>query len=526
FADNPSLEAVDLIYRGRPLGSTYDGENAEEIITTFQNIRISGGFDYFIDENWVFNANYTWSNSDMNRITPREYDGVKFQEQILLGAYNPFGTAIVSPDLISPKDGISSAGNSKEDIDQFTFRRVDNSKVTQSVAEAVISGETPLNLPGGAVAIAIGGQYRSLDLSDIPDGRWQTGNNGVLETVPAVYGTQDVYAFFGEMAIPLFDRLEIQTALRYENYGEQGGDTLDPKISAKFDITNNLFARGSWGSSFQTPSLRQLAGSVSIAGVVDPIDPIAGNFSLSVVTLGAPDLTPQSSENINIGLVYRSDAGLDISVDYWTYDYQGLILPGADPQAIIDAVFAGDLPADRVVRDAVGQPQAIYATYENRGSAKANGFDFVARYSMDIFKTSKVTFDLSSTYITKYLSSEFGDILGSRNFANGFGSTPNFKLNGGITLNADNHTVNVTARHIGAYSDGQFNNPIDAQTTIDMRYSLFLEDFLGDGGASFGIGVTNLFDKRPPRIHSRPLFDNEVHDPRGRIIYTTLKKLF
>jgi iron complex outermembrane receptor protein len=79
----------------------------------------------------------------MNRITPREYDGEKFQEQLLLGTFNPFGTAIISPELISPKDGVSLAGNSQGDIDNFTFRRVDNSKVIQSVAEAVISGETP-----------------------------------------------------------------------------------------------------------------------------------------------------------------------------------------------------------------------------------------------------------------------------------------------------------------------------------------------------------------------------------------------
>ena len=47
---------------------------------------------------------------------------------------------------------------------------------------------------------------------------------------------------------------------------------------------------------------------------------------------------------------------------------------------------------------------------------------------------------------------------------------------------------------------------------------------MSDEGATLGIGIINIFDEDPPRIDARPLFDNEVHDPRGRQIYITYKQ--
>lgn len=55
--------------------------------------------------------------------------------------------------------------------------RNDSAQVTQSVADIILSGETGLELSGGNIAVAVGGQYRELELEDIPDGRYQSGTN-------------------------------------------------------------------------------------------------------------------------------------------------------------------------------------------------------------------------------------------------------------------------------------------------------------------------------------------------------------
>ncbi len=525
FAADPTLTAVDVIYRGRPLGADADGDNLKDIETVFTNLRLVAGFDYELGDNWLLNGSYTWSNSDFSRAAPHDWDIPAFQDAIIGGAWNPFGTRVATPGLTSPKDGASVAGNSDDVFNTFALIRNDQAQVTQSVAELILSGETGITLPGGNVSLAVGGQYRTLELEDIPDGRYQSGDNRLNETIPATFGEQNAYAVFGEVVLPITDRLQIQGALRFEDYGENGGDTLDPKVSGKYDITDNIALRASYGTSFQAPSIRQVAGVVSSATINDPADPGGGAFIITVITQGSPDLTPQSAENINVGLIFRSDIGLDFSVDYWMYDYEGLILPGADPQFIFDEVFAGMLPADRATRDGVGQPATAIAQFENQGSATAKGFDVVGRFKTEA-GPGDLTFDASSTIITEYESSEFGDIKGSRNFTNGFGSTPDFKINGGVTYEWGNHLVNLTTRHIGAYSDDQTGNAVDSQTTLDLRYQLYLEDVLGGQGTSIGIGAVNLLDEDPPALTARPLFDTEVHDPRGRQIYITVKHSF
>jgi iron complex outermembrane receptor protein len=525
FAADPTLQAVDLIYRGRALGADADGGNLADAETVFTNIRYVAGLDYDFDGNWLLHTNFVYSNSDYTRRQPRDWEVSTFAAQIEAGNWNPFGTRLANPDLVSPKDGVSVAGNDVTVFNTFALSKNDQRRVEQTVLEVILSGETGLALGGGKAAMAVGAQYRDLSLDDLPDGRYQSGNNRLNETIPAVFGTQDVYAVFGEVSLPFLDTLVVDASIRFEDYGNQGGDTTDPKVSAKFDFNDNWFVRGSWGSSFQAPSIRQIAGVVSTATINDPAA-INEAFIVTVVTQGSPSLTSQSAENINVGLVYRTDAGLDVSIDYWTYDYEDLILPGADPQFIFDQVFLGNLPPERALRGPDGQPASVIAEFENQGDATASGLDFVGHYNMELASGAILTFNVGSTVITEYDSSEFGDIKGSRNFSNGFGSTPDLKLNGGVTWSQGDHLVNLSARHIGSYNDDQTSETVDSQTTVDVRYQLVLDGFLGGETTTLGIGITNILDEDPPALNARPLFDTEVHDPRGRQVYLTLKHGF
>lgn len=525
FANDASLQAVDLIYRGRPLGADADGPNQKDIFTIFTNTRFVGGFDYAINDDWLVYGSYTWSNSDYSRTAPREWDIPVYGDQIAAGNWNPFGTRIANPGLISPKDGVSIAGNSQEVLSTFDLFRTDSSLVRQSVAELTVSGVTGLELPGGDVAVAVGGQYREVQLRDVPDGRYQNGDNRLNETVPPVFGEQDVYAFFAEADFPILDWLQVQAAIRYEDYGDQGGDTTDPKISFKADLTDEFSLRGSYGTSFQAPSIRQSAGIVGVGTVTDPADVSAGAFIITVITQGSENLIPQSATNINFGLIYNADWGFNISSDFFYYDYQDLILPGADPQFIFDQVFAGNLPADRALRGPDGQVATAIANFVNGGSSKVNGFDIVADYQTDLDK-GILDFAFKTTIITRFESSEFGDIKGSRNFTNGFGSTPDLRANLGVTYTLDNHRVNITARYVGSYEDDQTVQEIDSQTTVDIRYDISLEGLITEEETRLSIGAVNIFDELAPRLNARPFFDTEAHDPRGRQLYLSFKQSF
>ena len=85
--------------------------------------------------------------------------------------------------------------------------------------------------------------------------------------------------------------------------------------------------------------------------------------------------------------------------------------------------------------------------------------------------------------------------------------------------------VNVSVRYITDYTDDQAMLTIDSQTTLDARYSYM---FSGAGSSEYTLtlGAVNIFNEDPPTIDDRPLFDNEVHDPRGRQVYLSGKMSF
>ncbi|AMS29754.1 hypothetical protein AEM38_10350 [Hyphomonadaceae bacterium UKL13-1] len=530
FAANPALQAVPVIFRGRPIGAAGDGSKAPDMVTTFNNQRLATGFDYEFSDTLTLSGSYTYAENSYRRSQPHDFDSALFQQAINNGVWNPFGTSISNPTLVG-RDGRSVAANTNSELGTFSFTINDTGRTVQQAADLILSGETGFKLAGGAMTFALGVQRRSVGFENTPDGRRQSGANGRDEIEPAIpYTKQEVWAAFGEIALPLMDRLNVSAALRYEDYGSNGGSTVDPKISAKFDVTDFLSLRGSYGTSFQAPSIRQVAGTVGNASVNDP--PNAGSFNVTVFSQGSSSLESQSASNLNLGFILNTQIGLKMSVDYFTYDYSNLILPEGDPQFIVDEVRAGRLPASRVVRDGAGQLRQVFTQFQNRGDSEAAGIDINLRYSPKWFDSIDITFDGTSTIITEFRSTDFagldgkGDLKGSRNFANAFGSVPDFKLNAGVTIERGSHSVNLSGRYIDSYTDDQTSAPIKSQLTVDARYTLSLEGLLGGDGTSLTVGAVNLLDVDPPALTGRPGYDNEVHDIRGRQIYVSLKHIF
>jgi len=214
-----------------------------------------------------------------------------------------------------------------------------------------------------------------------------------------------------------------------------------------------------------------------------------------------------------------------MSLDWFYYDYKDLILQDFAAQTVFDLVNSGNLDPSRALRSPDGQAATAISNFVNGGDAQISGFDLVTSYSTDMLG-GEGKFDLKSTWLVQFDSSEFGDILGNRNFTNGFGSTPDFRVNGGFTFATGPHAFNITGRYIGSYTDDQSNNSIDSNTTIDLRYDVQLDEFIGGEGTIMSVGAVNVFDQLAPRLEDRPFFDTEVHDPRGRQLYVSIKQTF
>ena len=426
--------------------------------------------------------------------------------------FNPFATQFTS----SP--------NSQNVIDSFTGRQSIDSESNLEVAEAFLSTEL-FEMDGGVAGIAVGVQYRYQDLFQDHDSQSNQDKFAFVIGNPDIGGEQDVVAVFGELALPVSDDIDIQIALRYEDYGGSIGDTIDPKLAVSWRATDDFSLRASISTSFRAPSIFQRdGGGTGLNQVSDPIT--GGTFFAAVRSSGNEDLVPEESTAFNVGFSFEPVDDLSIEVDYWSFDFTNLITQESF-QAILNAEPQNP---DRVVR--VGDPLngpiiRINTTYVNANSLETSGLDLVANYKID---TDMGTFtpNLSATYILAYdlVDPQAGQIdgVGSRNYNNIGTSTPELKANFGLNWTHENYSANIFARHIDSYTDDQNDlREIESHLTWDAQLNIDLGGILEtDAAYILTFGGVNLTDQDPPQVYTNGGFDSKVHDPRGRQVYARL----
>ena len=426
--------------------------------------------------------------------------------------FNPFATQFTT----SP--------NSQNVIDSFTGRQSIDSKSNLEVAEAFLSTEL-FEMDGGVAGIAVGVQYRYQDLFQDHDSQSNQDKFAFVIGNPDIGGEQDVVAVFGELALPFSDDIDIQIALRYEDYGGSIGDTVDPKLAISWRATDDFSLRASVSTSFRAPSIFQRdGGGTGLNQVSDPIT--GGTFFAAVRSSGNEDLVPEESTAFNVGFSFEPVDDLSIEVDYWSFDFTNLITQESF-QAILNAEPQNP---DRVVR--VGDPLngpiiRINTTYVNANSLETSGLDLVANYKIET-DIGTFTPNLSATYILAYdlVDPQAGqiDAVGSRNYNNIGTSTPELKANFGLNWTHENYSANIFARHIDSYTDDQNDlREIESHLTWDAQLNIDLGGlFETDSAYILTFGGVNLTDQDPPQVYTNGGFDSKVHDPRGRQVYARL----
>lgn len=86
------------------------------------------------------------------------------------------------------------------------------------VADGLVTGEL-FDMEAGPVGFALGTQYRRESLSYDYDEFTNAGDRLFVGQASDFDNTRDVYAVFGEVAVPVSEDLDVQLALRFEEYG-------------------------------------------------------------------------------------------------------------------------------------------------------------------------------------------------------------------------------------------------------------------------------------------------------------------
>lgn len=439
--------------------------------------------------------------------------------------FNPFSTSY------------STAPNSQYVVDSFTGEEQIDSKTEMQVAEAFASFDV-FEMSGGAAGLAIGVQYREEKLSQDYDALANQDSFTFVIGNPDFSGSLDVWAMFGELALPVSDDLDLQIAVRYEDYGGTIGDTVDPKLALSWRATDDFSLRASISTSFRAPTVFLLnGGATSLQQLIDPIQQAVA-FA-GVRTAGNENLKPEESTAYNIGFSFEPVDDWSIEVDYWNFEFEDLIIQ-ENAQAVLSA---NPQDPDRIVR--AGDPLTgpllqVNNTYVNASSLETAGLDFVTSYKMSS-DLGDFTPNINATYITKYdlVDPQAGsiDAAGRRNFTNIGVSSPELRVNLGMNWQNESHSANVFVRYISSYdddqncADGTLNvagcsgglKEIESHVTIDMQYNVNLGNiFETDRSYVLTLGGINITDENPPQVFTNSGFDSKVHDPRGRQIYARL----
>jgi iron complex outermembrane receptor protein len=479
----------------------------------------------------------------------------------LTGAGNPNFAGNGSPAGLSTVPGAGLV-NDVATIGHFynIWGRVANTQ--QWVADMVLSGSSGVILPAGEVSFAIGGQYRkdryarryeggnNLELFPCPGSvldpnatcNPQTGALGFIGSNRDVTVSGDVGAVFGELRLPVTDRLLAQISARYEDYGARGGASFDPQARIRFELNDWLVLRGGAGTTFRGPppqnALADLVVLTFIGGAFRAID-----------LLGNPNLKPERATTYNAGLVVDR-GGLRAGLDYWRYAFKGPI--EAEPvSGIVSALFGasgnqncGDpafaalqarfLFSGGVCSAANVQRLTTYAF--NSADVTTSGLDLSASYDRDLggaqlqagFNTSyTIEFKLDEVMVEGIPVQPAFDAAGKLNYQTTAYPLPRVKGSAWLEGEIDGHSLRLQLNHVGSYTDQRgpavFGpNPslagasvttgkrIDTFTTLDATWLWRLET-----GTSVSIALFNIFDTAPPFARLDQNFDPFTASPLG-----------
>jgi len=504
------------VFLGRAFGN---GAEVSPNLTESETWRITTGLEGDFNEDYNWRISYTQGE---NNHVVRTEDTLVNEFRCALDGFRSAacsGFGIAAGTFFNPFSTSFTTSPNSAEVEEFIIGTAVRDLTSELIViDGIVSGE----FGDSGVAGALGVQYRDEDYTGRFDENSNADNFGFLIGDQDFEGSQDVFSVFGELNYRLWDdRLELQGALRFEDYGGSIGSTLDPKVAVLLRAADNISFRGSFSTSFRAPTVYQQFGQqTALNQVSDPTLGGATSFA-GTRTFGNTDLSPEESSAINVGGSWEPVEGLKLDVDVYDFDFTDVII-AENFQAVVNA---DPTSTTNIIRNAGGTIVQVNTNFVNASSVETSGIDYGVSYEVDLGSSTFVPFFRGTSVFDYDLSDpQAGEVdgVGNRNFTNFGTSVPEHRFNTGFNFISDGHRLDVFGRFISGYDDDQ--NPgerIDSHFTVDGRYSFKLGnyfDVLGEATA-LNVGIINAFDEDPPQVFTNGGFDSKVHDPRGRLVY-------
>ena len=515
-----------ILFRGRALGSSYPSPNAPR---EHENDRMSFGLMGTLENGFDWDFHVTKSSSSSFIIQP-DTSTSNFRHAI-----DGTGGAPGSWNLFDP------TANSQALVDFIYAAEERNVESSLTAVDLILTGNM------NDIDIAAGFQFKNEDykISRNDDSIAQFAADGsISQNSDLIFlgggkendDSRNSSAIFVEASKDMNERLELKAALRYERL--KSDDTINPKLSVRYQASDNLVLRGSYSTSFREPSLVQIYSDLVALEALQDYDAsgntVGGTQFVRVAVASNKNLKPEESDNINLGAIWRPNPQTSLSVDYWMVDYDDVITK-ENPQ--------GKLRSDPTSADIVrslGVIVGLTTRTFNADKVEASGLDIEGSYSMDT-SLGELELGFKTAHISKYeipnSSGGMRDVVGQFNYDNFARSMPETKSLISAQLNNGNHKVKAFYKMVSDYKTTRpFTSgygPIAASlgytadiadfNTLDIKYSYNMD--MKDGNIKFTLGVNNALDEEPPLVFDDANFsyDSRQHDLRGKIVYMGVK---
>jgi iron complex outermembrane receptor protein len=336
-------------------------------------------------------------------------------------------------------------------------------------------------------------------------------------------GSRSVNAVMAEAILPVTDYLEVDLAVRYDNYDDFGSE-VSPRVGATFTMIDNLVVKASYGQGFRAPDLSDLYGATSFSAEsakdyygcsldgVSEADCPDRQFDTYIGS--NPDLMAETSETMSFGLEYTYDNNWVAKVNYVTLELQSAVeYVSAQDMLNVDRNTGGNNP--QVDRNSLGAVTEIRAGYQN-------AVNDVQRQSVDLALDGTIhesddygTFGFRGE-ATKYLKfeteTEFGSgILGDAVDTLGF---PEWRSSALISWTMGNWGANISTSYIGESESGSGEVKWDSWKEHNLNVSYNFNE-LGE----VTLGANNLTNEDPLLDSSGSMADEYQYPILGRVIY-------
>lgn len=566
---------------------------------------------------WDFDTGFLYSEADTNDFTANRISGTLLQDAINRNdpnAYNPFNGGCLPGEGLGPNLA-DCTPSSQQAIDSARIDVFRRGETTLALADFKVSKSDLFELPGGSVGLAAGIEFRRETFIDDRDPRLDgtiTFTNAVngdffgsdvigSSPSPDTSGNREVYSGYAEafipivsedMEIPLISELNLQLAGRFESFSDSGS-TFVPRVAASWTPFRGIIFRGAWSRGFRAPNLVQVndQGTTRSNSEIPAVECVAeiiqgieaevsdcGTRGLIDFRSGGPNLEPEKTESINLGVVLAPEflPGLTITADYWRVKQNGIVgilgnqnalyldllqrlQGGANPNVVRDAPDAGQLalyagtginPAGDVIR--------ILNPYQNLDSRTSEGADFSIIYDVGSTPIGDLKFQVNAARLISFNQSpgqsgapladlattlsaipqlSAGDVATLA--AEGFGELierdgrPKWRLSGSMNVRNGPVRFSLFGRYVGEWDDPSATQDQtgalfrgDDWFTLNASISYTIENDTALDGTRIKFGFNNLFNEDPPIADESYGFFGELHSARGRQFSFEIQKKF